>query len=179
VPSGFASVCKVPISRAKNARDGQPKAGPRKLLLWPTQPRRCRTARRQTESRLPWKTINAARPSPPQTGWRWIAPLLAVVASSLAAEVASKKSRGSVCCRIRETRALHADAFAAAFEAYSSKPSSTKLVSMPHTYQVRDFCRSWRTMGAHVISDCIGSKYEEQANWFLPVRCFRQSSQPT
>jgi len=111
-------------------------------------------------NRVSWETITAGQAFSAATGWPLEAAVVGSGAGSIAGEVAAKKVAKVYDIVSAKLEAYTPDAFAAALKQFlGSRP--TKLVLMPHTYQVRDFVPKLATaMGRTVISDCIGFKNE-------------------
>jgi len=109
-------------------------------------------------NRVSWETITAGQAIAAATGWTLEAAI--VGASSIAAEVATKKLAKVYAVESPKIEPYTPDAFAAALKQLLTA-KQPKLVLMPHTYQVRDFVPKLATaMGRAVISDCIGFKHE-------------------
>lgn len=109
-------------------------------------------------NRVSWETITAGQAISAATGW----PLEAAVvgAAPVATEVAAKKVSKVYSLESPKVDPYTPDAFAAGLKQFLSA-KQTKLVLMPHTYQVRDFVpKLGAAMGRTVISDCIGFKHE-------------------
>jgi electron transfer flavoprotein alpha subunit len=111
-------------------------------------------------SRVSWETITAGQAIAAATGWALEAAVVGSGVAAIAAEVAAKKVAKVYAIESAKLEPYTPDAFAAALQqALSAKQS--KLVLMPHTYQVRDFIPKLVTaMGSTVISDCIGFKHD-------------------
>jgi electron transfer flavoprotein alpha subunit len=111
-------------------------------------------------NRVSWETILAGQAIAAETGW----PLEAAVVGSgvrpIADEVAVKKVAKVYDIEAAALNPYTPDSFAAALKQFlASKPS--RLVLMPHTYQVRDFVPKIATaMQRTVISDCVGFRKE-------------------
>jgi electron transfer flavoprotein alpha subunit len=111
-------------------------------------------------NRVSWETITAGQAIAAATGWPFEAAVIGSGAASIAAEVATKKLVKVYAVESSKLEPYTPDAFAAALEQFISTKKS-KLVLMPHTYQVRDFVPKLATaMGRAVISDCVGFKHE-------------------
>lgn len=109
-------------------------------------------------NRVSWETITAGQAIAAATGWPLEAAVVGSGAGSIAGEVASKKVAKVYNIESPKLEPYTPDAFAAALKQFLSS-RQTKLVLMPHTYQVRDFVPKLATaMGRTVISDCIGFK---------------------
>jgi electron transfer flavoprotein alpha subunit len=111
-------------------------------------------------NRVSWETISAGQAIAAATGWVLEAAVVGSGAGAIAAEVAAKTVAKVYDIESAKLEPYTPDAFAAGLKQFlSSRP--TKLVLMPHTYQVRDFVPKLATaMGRTVISDCIGFKHE-------------------
>ena len=111
-------------------------------------------------NRVSWETITAGQAIAAATGWTLEAAVVGASASSIAAEVAAKKVAKVYAVESAKLEPYTPDAFAAALKQLLTAKQS-KLVLMPHTYQVRDFVPKLATaMGRTVISDCIGFRHE-------------------
>src|SRR5271168_325397 len=111
-------------------------------------------------NRVSWETITAGQAIATATGWTLEAAVVGGGASTLAAEVATKKVAKVYAVESPKLEPYTPDAFAAALKQLLAA-KQPKLVLMPHTYQVRDFVPKLATaMGRTVISDCIGFKHE-------------------
>ena len=111
-------------------------------------------------NRVSWETITAGQAVAAATGWTLEAAVVGGNAASIAAEVATKKVAKVHAVESPKLDPYTPDAFAAGLKEFLTAKQS-KLVLMPHTYQVRDFVPKLATaMGRTVISDCIGFKYE-------------------
>lgn len=111
-------------------------------------------------NRVSWETITAGQSIAAATGWPLEAAVVGATASSIAAEVATKKVAKVYAIESTRLNPYTPDAFAAALKQFLAS-KQPKLVLMPHTYQVRDFVPKLATaMGRTVISDCIGFKDE-------------------
>jgi len=111
-------------------------------------------------NRVSWETITAGQAIAGATGWLLEAAVVGTNASSIAAEVAAKKLAKVYAIESPKLDPYTPDAFAAGLKQFLAA-KQTKLVLMPHTYQVRDFVPKLATaMGRTVISDCIGFKHE-------------------
>src|SRR5215831_8378500 len=109
-------------------------------------------------NRVSWETITAGQAISAATGWPLEAAVVGSGASSIAGEVAGKRVGKVYNIESPKLEPYTPDALAGALKQFlSSWP--TKLVLMPHTYQVRDFVPKLATaMGRTVISDCIAFK---------------------
>jgi electron transfer flavoprotein alpha subunit len=111
-------------------------------------------------NRVSWETITAGQAIAAATGWTLEAAVVGGGAASIAGEVAEKKVAKVYAIESAKLEPYTPDAFAAALKQFLTSKQS-KLVLMPHTYQVRDFVPKLATaMGHAVISDCIGFKHE-------------------
>jgi len=111
-------------------------------------------------NRVSWETITAGQEIAAATGWTLEAAVVGGGAASIAGEVAEKKVAKVYAIESAKLEPYTPDAFAAALKQFLTSKQS-KLVLMPHTYQVRDFVPKLATaMGHAVISDCIGFKHE-------------------
>jgi len=111
-------------------------------------------------NRVSWETITAGQAIAAATGWSLEAAVVGSGAGPIAGEVASKKVAKVYNIESPKLEPYTPDAFAAALKQFLSS-RQTRLVLMPHTYQVRDFVPKLATaMGRTVISDCIGFKHE-------------------
>src|SRR6202451_4513589 len=112
-------------------------------------------------NRVSWETIAAGQAIAAATGWALEAAVVGANASSIAAEVSSKKVAKVYDVESPKLEPYTPDAFAAALKQLLAS-KQPKLVLMPHTYQVRDFVPKLATaMGRTVISDCVGFKHEK------------------
>jgi len=111
-------------------------------------------------NRVSWETITAGQAIAAATGWSLEAAVVGSGAGPIAGEVASKKVAKVYNIESPKLEPYTPDAFAAALKQFLSS-RQTRLVLMPHTYQVRDFVPKLATaMSRTVISDCIGFKNE-------------------
>jgi electron transfer flavoprotein alpha subunit len=111
-------------------------------------------------NRVSWETIVAGQAIAAATGWTLEAAVVGANPASFAAEVAAKKVAKVYSIESPKLEPYTPDAFAAALKQFLATKQS-KLVLMPHTYQVRDFIPKLVTaMGRTVISDCVGFKHE-------------------
>src|SRR5437588_10461212 len=111
-------------------------------------------------NRVSWETITAGQAIAAATGWSLEAAVVGGGASSLAAEVATKKVAKVYAVESPKLDPYTPESFAAALKQFLSS-KQPQLVLMPHTYQVRDFVPKLATaMGRTVISDCICFKHE-------------------
>jgi len=111
-------------------------------------------------NRVSWETITAGQAIAAATGWTLEAAVVGGGAASIAGEVAEKKVAKVYAIESAKLEPYTPDGFAAALKQFLTSKQS-KLVLMPHTYQVRDFVPKLATaMGHTVISDCIGFKHE-------------------
>ena len=111
-------------------------------------------------NRVSWETIAAGQAIAAQTGWTLEAAVVGSSVGSVAAEVAAKKLAKVYEIESPELEPYTPDAFAHGLKQFFEK-HPTKLVLMPHTYQVRDFVPKLATaLGSTAITDAIGYKYE-------------------
>jgi len=109
-------------------------------------------------NRVSWETITAGQAIAAATGWTLEAAV--VGAAAVVGEVAAKKVAKVYAIESTKLEPYTPDAFAAVLKQFLTAKQS-KLVLMPHTYQVRDFVPKLATaMRRTVISDCIGFKHE-------------------
>ena len=111
-------------------------------------------------NRVSWETITAGQAIAAATGWTLEAAVVGSGASSIAAEIASKKVAKVSAIESPKLEPYTPDAFAAGLKQFLTS-QQPKLVLMPHTYQVRDFVPKLATArGRTGISDCIGFKHD-------------------
>ena len=111
-------------------------------------------------NRVSWETIAAGQAIAAATGWTLEAAVVGSGIASVAAEVAVKKVAKVYAVESAKLDPYTPDAFAAALKQFLAA-KQTKLVLLPHTYQVRDFIPKLVTaMGRTAITDCIGFKHE-------------------
>ena len=107
-------------------------------------------------NRVSWETLAAGQAIAANTGWSLEAAVAGSNVSSLANEIASKRLGKVYDVESAALESYTPDAFSAALKQLLSSCRS-RLVLMPHTYQVRDFVPKLATsIGRTVISDCIG-----------------------
>jgi electron transfer flavoprotein alpha subunit len=111
-------------------------------------------------NRVSWETIAAGQAIVAQTGWALEAAVVGAGVAAIAGEVAAKKVEKVYDIESPKLGPYTPDAFAHALKEFlASHP--TKLVLMPHTYQVRDFVPKLATaLKTTAISDVIAFKYE-------------------
>ncbi|MBZ5599869.1 MAG: electron transfer flavoprotein subunit alpha/FixB family protein [Acidobacteriia bacterium] len=111
-------------------------------------------------NRVSWETLTAGQALAAETGWTLEAAVVGSGVAGFANEIALKKLAKVYAIESAKLEPYTPDAFVAALKQFlASHP--TKLVLMPHTYQVRDFVPKLATaMGRAAISDCIGYKRE-------------------
>ena len=106
-------------------------------------------------NRVSWETLAAGQSIAAETGWTVEAAVVGSGARSIADEVAGKKSARVYDLESPALNPYTSDAFSAALKQFLAS-NETRLVLMPHTYQVRDFVPKLATaMNRTVISDCI------------------------
>jgi electron transfer flavoprotein alpha subunit len=111
-------------------------------------------------NRVSWETLTAGQALAAETGWSLEAAVLGGNAGNLAAEIAAKKLSKVYAIESAKLEPYTPDAFSAALKQFVAAKQS-KLVLLPHTYQVRDFIPKLATaMGRTAISDCVGYKKE-------------------
>ena len=111
-------------------------------------------------NRVSWETIAGGQAIAAQTGWTLEAAVVGSGVAAIAAEVAAKKVAKVYDVESAKLEPYTPDAFAHALQQFLEK-HPTKLVLMPHTYQVRDFVPKLATaLKTTAISDVIGCKYE-------------------
>ncbi len=111
-------------------------------------------------NRVSWETITGAQAIAAQTGWTIEAAVVGNGIAGIAAEVAAKSVAKVYALESPKLAAYTPDGFASALKQFIAQ-RQPKLVLMPHTYQVRDFCpKLAASLGSTVIPDCIGYKYE-------------------
>lgn len=111
-------------------------------------------------NRVSMETLTAGQALAAETGWPLEAAVVGSNVAAIAAEVAAKKLAKVYAIESAKLEPYTPDAFAHALKQFLAT-KNTKLVLMPHTYQVRDFIPKLATlMGRTAISDCIGYKKE-------------------
>ena len=111
-------------------------------------------------NRISWETITGAQALAAATGWTLEAAVVGSGVGDIAKEVATKKVAKVYDVESAKLAAYTPDGFVSALKTFIEQ-RQPKLVLMPHTYQVRDFCpRLAAALGTTMISDCIGFKYE-------------------
>jgi electron transfer flavoprotein alpha subunit len=109
-------------------------------------------------NRVSWETITAAQAIAAETGWTLEAAVAGTGVGAIAAEVAAKKVAKVYAVESPALAAYTPDAYAHALKQFIAK-QRPKLVLMPHTYQVRDFCPKLATsLGKTMVPDCISFK---------------------
>ncbi len=112
-------------------------------------------------NRVSWETITGAQALAAATGWTLEAAIVGSGVTEIAKEVATKKVSKVYAVEGGEKLSSYTpDGFVSVLQSFIEQ-RKPKLVLMPHTYQVRDFCpRLAAALGTTMISDCIGFKYE-------------------
>jgi electron transfer flavoprotein alpha subunit len=111
-------------------------------------------------NRVSWETITGAQALAAATGWTLEAAVVGSGVGDIAKEVATKKVAKVYDVESAKLAAYTPDGFVSALKTFIEQ-RQPKLVLMPHTYQVRDFCpRLAAALGTTMISDCVGFKYE-------------------
>src|SRR3954453_5856291 len=111
-------------------------------------------------NRVSWETITGAQALAAATGWTLEAAVVGSGVADIAKEVATKKVSKVYDVESAKLATYTPDGFVSALKAFIEQ-RQPKLVLMPHTYQVRDFCpRLAAAMGTTMISDAVGFKYE-------------------
>jgi len=109
-------------------------------------------------NRVSWETIAAAQAIATEVGWQLEAAVAGSSIAAVATEVAAKKVAKVYAVESPALAAYTPDAYAHALKQFIAT-RNPKLVLMPHTYQVRDFCPQRATsLGKTMISDCTGYK---------------------
>jgi electron transfer flavoprotein alpha subunit len=112
-------------------------------------------------NRVSWETITGAQALAAATGWTLEAAVAGSGVGDIAKEVATKKVAKVYDVESAKLAAYTPDGFVSALKTFIEQ-RKPKLVLMPHTYQVRDFCpRLAAALGTTMISDCVGFKYED------------------
>jgi len=107
-------------------------------------------------NRVSWETLVAGQSIAAETGWSLEAAVAGSGVGPIATEIAGKKLAKVYDLESSALNPYTPDSFSAALKQFLSSNQS-RLVLMPHTYQVRDFVPKLATaMGRTVISDCIG-----------------------
>lgn len=107
-------------------------------------------------NRVSWETLVAGQLIAAETGWTLEAAVVGNGVSAIASEIAGKKVVKVYDVESPGLNPYTPDAFSAGLKQFLETKKS-KLVLMPHTYQVRDFIPKLATaMGRTVVSDCIG-----------------------
>jgi electron transfer flavoprotein alpha subunit len=111
-------------------------------------------------NRVSWETITGAQALAAATGWTLEAAVAGSGVGDIAKEVATKKVAKVYDVESAKLAAYTPDGFVSALKTFIEQ-RQPKIVLMPHTYQVRDFCpRLAAALGTTMISDCVGFKYE-------------------
>ncbi len=111
-------------------------------------------------NRVSWETLTAGQAVAAQTGWPLEAAVVGAGIGNIAGEVAGKKVGKVYALESSKLEPYTPDAFAHVLKQFLSARQS-RLVLMPHTYQVRDFAPKLATaLGRVLISDCIGYQHE-------------------
>lgn len=111
-------------------------------------------------NRVSMETLTAGQALAAETGWPLEAAVVGSNVAAIASEIAAKKIAKVYAIESTKLEPYTPDAFAHALKQFLAT-KNTKLVLMPHTYQVRDFIPKLATlMGRTAISDCIGYKKE-------------------
>jgi electron transfer flavoprotein alpha subunit len=111
-------------------------------------------------NRVSWETITGAQALAAATGWTLEAAVVGSGVGEIAKEVASKNVAKVYDLESAKLAAYTPDGFVTALKTFIEQ-RQPKLVLMPHTYQVRDFCpRLAAALGTTMISDSTGFKYE-------------------
>lgn len=111
-------------------------------------------------NRISLETLTGAQAIAADTGWTLEAAVVGSNVGDVAKEVAGKKVSKVYDVENDKLATYTPDAFVSALKnlIQSKQP---KLVLMPHTYQVRDFCpKLAAALGTTMISDCIGYKFD-------------------
>jgi electron transfer flavoprotein alpha subunit len=111
-------------------------------------------------NRVSWETTTGAQALAAATGWTLEAAVVGSGVAEIAKEVATKKVAKVYDVESAKLTAYTPDGFVSALKTFIEQ-RKPKLVLMPHTYQVRDFCpRLAAALGTTMISDSTGFKYE-------------------
>jgi len=111
-------------------------------------------------NRVSWETITGAQALAAATGWTLEAAVVGSGVAEIAKEVATKKVAKVYDVESAKLANYTPDGFVSALKTFIEQ-RQPKLVLMPHTYQVRDFCpRLAAALGTTMISDSTGFKYE-------------------
>jgi electron transfer flavoprotein alpha subunit len=111
-------------------------------------------------NRVSWETVTGAQALAAATGWTLEAAVVGSGVAEIAKEVATKKVAKVYDVESAKLAAYTPDGFVSALKSFIEQ-RQPKLVLMPHTYQVRDFCpRLAAALGTTMISDSTGFKYE-------------------
>lgn len=111
-------------------------------------------------NRVSWETLAAGQALAEATGWGLEAAVAGDGLAEVAAQIAAKKLSRVWIVAAPKLAEYTPEAFVFALRRLI-EASASRLVLMPHTYQVRDFVPQLATaMGRTVISDCTGFKKE-------------------
>src|SRR6202166_1946918 len=121
-------------------------------------------------NRVSWETLAAGQAIASETGWTLEAAVVGDGVSAIANEIAAKKTAKVYDVESPALKTYTPDAFSAGLKQFLTSRQS-KLVLMPHTYQVRDFVPKLATaMGRSVVSDCIGFRKDKDGEKLLFTR---------
>jgi electron transfer flavoprotein alpha subunit len=119
-------------------------------------------------NRVSYETITAAQAIAAEMNWPIEAAVVGNGVESIASEIAAKKVQKVYHIASDKLEPYTPDVYVAALKQLISSKQS-KLVLMPHTYQVRDFAPQLATsLGRTLISDCIG--YRKDGDQLLFTR---------
>lgn len=111
-------------------------------------------------NRVSWETLTGAQALAAELGYDLEAAVVGSGVGDIAKEVAGKKVSKVYDLENPKLAAYTPDGFVSALKGFIQQ-KQPKLVLMPHTYQVRDFCpRLAASLGSTMISDCIGYRIE-------------------
>jgi electron transfer flavoprotein alpha subunit len=111
-------------------------------------------------NRVSFETIAGAQAIAAETGWTLEAAVLGSGVDEIAAEVAQKKLAKVYAVESAKLEPYTPDGCVTALKQFLAQRPS-RLVLMPHTYQVRDFAPQLATaLGKPLISDCIGFRQD-------------------
>lgn len=111
-------------------------------------------------NRVSLETITGAQALAAATGWTLEAAVAGSGVGEIAKEIATKKVSKVYDVESAKLAPYTPDGFVSALKTFIEQ-RKPKLVLMPHTYQVRDFCpKLAAALGTTMISDSIGFKYE-------------------
>jgi len=106
-------------------------------------------------NRVSWETVAAAQAIAAEMGWQLEAAVTGAGIGAVATEVAGKKVAKVYAVESPALAAYTPDGHAHALKQFIAA-RSPKLVLMPHTYQVRDFCPKLATaLGKTMISGTV------------------------